>query len=126
MIFEKKSKNILNIICNLGIFGFMFLFGGMYTYVYFYDTELLEACITVFVMVFIGGSLLVIQYYFLRDLDFKERIPELFIIFITNVFSLFIIEQNVSLVAVNIAIATAICVLINRRKIEKWKSSTCK
>ncbi|WJE23250.1 hypothetical protein [Bacillus cereus] len=115
MFFEKKSKNILNVICNLGIFGFMFLFGGMYTYVYFYGTVLLEAC----VMVFIGSTLLVIQYYFLRNLDFKERIPEILIIVIANVFSLFIIKQNVTLVAVIIAIATAACVLINRKKIGK-------
>ncbi|PEF43511.1 hypothetical protein CON22_25910 [Bacillus cereus] len=116
MFFEKKSTRILNIICNLGIFGFMFLFGGMYTYVYFNGTALLEACI----MMFIGSSLLVIQYHFLRDLNFKERIPELLIIFIANVFSLFIIKQNVTLVAVIIAIATALCVLINRKKIDKF------
>ena len=114
-VFREKSKGILNVICNLGIFGFMFLFGGMYTYVYFYGTALLEAC----VMIFIGSTLLVIQYYFLRDLDFKERIPEILIIVVVNVLSLFIIKQNVTLVAMIIAIATAACVLINRKKIGK-------
>ncbi|PGS63296.1 hypothetical protein COC69_31735 [Bacillus cereus] len=116
MLFEKKSKNISNVICNLGIFGFMFLFGGMYTYVYFYGTALLETCI----MVFIGSTLLVIQYYFLRDLNFKERIPEILIIIITNILSLFIIKENIALVAVVIGIATAACILINRKKIEKF------
>ena len=62
---------------------------------------------------------MVIQYYFLRDLDFKERIPEILIIVVVNVLSLFIIKQNVTLVAMIIAIATAACVLINRKKIGK-------
>ncbi|MFJ8219723.1 hypothetical protein [Bacillus cereus] len=115
MFLEKKSKNILNIICNLGIFGFMFLFGGMYTYVYFYETALLGTCI----MVFIGSTLLVIQYYFMRQLDFKERIPEVFIIIAANIISFLIIKQNVTLVAIVIAIATALCILINRKKISK-------
>ena len=55
---------------------------------------------------------------FLRDLDFKERIPEILIIVVVNVL-LFIIKQNVTLVAMIIAIATAACVLINRKKIGK-------
>ena len=59
---------------------------------------------------------MVIQYYFLRDLDFKERIPEILIIVVVNVLSLFIIKQNVTLVAMIIAIATAACVLINRKR----------
>ena len=53
---------------------------------------------------------------FLRDLDFKERIPEILIIVVVNVLSLFIIKQNVTLVAMIIAIATAACVLINRKR----------
>ena len=62
---------------------------------------------------------------FLRDLDFKERIPEILIIVVVNVLSLFIIKQNVTLVAMIIAIATAACVLINRKKIGKIENSTC-
>ncbi|MBE7123799.1 hypothetical protein [Bacillus cereus] len=115
MFFEKKSKNILNVICNLGIFGFMFLFGGMYTYVYFYGTAILEACI----MLFIGSALLVIQYYFMRQLEFKERILEILIVIAANIISFFIIQQNVALIAIIIAVATASCILINRKKISK-------
>ncbi|SCN01526.1 Uncharacterized protein BCF24048_04980 [Bacillus cereus] len=113
--FREKSKNILNVISNLGIFGFMFLFGGMYTYVYFYGTALLET----FIMLFIENALLVIQYYFMRKLDFKERLLEILIVIATNIISFFIIQQNVALIAIVIAVATASCILINRKKIEK-------
>lgn len=117
MFFEKKSTNTLNIICNLGVLGFMFLFGGMYTYVYFHGTLLLEACI----IMFIGSTLLVIQYRFLRHLNFKERIPEVLIILLANIFSVFIFEQNVILVAIILLISNTACVLINRKKIDKFE-----
>ncbi|HDX9627630.1 TPA: hypothetical protein ROY30_001272 [Bacillus cereus] len=93
----------------------MFLFGGMYTYVYFYGTALLET----FIMLFIENALLVIQYYFMRKLDFKERLLEILIVIATNIISFFIIQQNVALIAIVIAVATASCILINRKKIEK-------
>ncbi|HFJ9404972.1 TPA: hypothetical protein ACGW3F_004103 [Bacillus paranthracis] len=67
----------------------------------------------------IGSALLVIQYYFMRKLDFKERLLEILIVIATNIISFFIIQQNVALIAIVIAVATALCILINRKKIEK-------
>ena len=61
-------------------FGLYVLFGGMYTYVYFYGTTILEVCI----IVFIGSVLLVIQYHYLKMLNFKDRLLELLIILTVN------------------------------------------
>ena len=119
-MFSRKSKGILNVICNLGIFGFMFcLVVCIHMFILWYSTTR-SMCYDFYREHPFGNSVL-----FLRDLDFKERIPEILIIVVVNVLSLFIIKQNVTLVAMIIAIATAACVLINRKKIGKIENSTC-
>ncbi|KXY35585.1 hypothetical protein AT267_02800 [Bacillus cereus] len=115
MIFERNHKNIFNILCNLGILGYMFLFGGMYTYVYFYGKIILEVCI----ILFIGSILLVIQYHYLRMLNFKDRLLELLIILIANVYCFFYKSQNITITLIILIIAVITCILVNRKKIEK-------
>ncbi|MBG9585334.1 hypothetical protein ABE42_40600 [Bacillus thuringiensis] len=115
MIFEKNQKNIFNILCNLGILGYMFLFGGMYTYVYFYGTTILEVCI----IVFIGSTLLVIQYHYLKMLNFKDRLLELLIILTVNGYCFFYKPQNITVSLIILVVAVITCILVNRKKIEK-------
>ncbi|OUB13019.1 hypothetical protein BK708_27595 [Bacillus thuringiensis serovar yunnanensis] len=107
--------DMFKISCNLGVYGYMFLLGSMYTYVYFSGGLLLAVCI----YGFIGSILLTIQYHLLRQLGLKERLFEILIVLSFQIYTMFFKHDNIYMVATVMSIASVICVLINHKKVKK-------
>lgn len=105
----KDSK----LLYSLGTFGFMFLFGGFYSQVYFHGT----APLPVALFLFIGASLLVIQYYPLRNIPITKRLPEILIILVVNLIVFFLLS-NVPLAGILNVAAAIFCIMLNRKHIQ--------
>ncbi|MDA2566790.1 hypothetical protein PDQ34_22875 [Bacillus cereus] len=115
MVNSKKNIDMFKLSCNLGVFGYMFFLGAMYTYVYFSG----EFSLAVGIYGFIGSTLLTIQYHLLRQLGFKERLLEIFIVVAFQLYVLFFTHNNIYIVAIVMSIVGVACILINYRKVKK-------
>ena len=88
--FSRKSKGILNVICNLGIFWlYVFVWWYVYICLFLWYSTTRSMCYDFYREHPFGNSVL-----FLRDLDFKERIPEILIIVVVNVLSLLLNKMS--------------------------------
>ncbi|OUB35631.1 hypothetical protein BK708_04280 [Bacillus thuringiensis serovar yunnanensis] len=111
----KKSIDMFKISCNLGVFGYMFFLGSMYTYMYFSG----EFLLAVGIYGFIGSTLLTIQYHLLRQLGLKERLLEILIVLVFQFYALFFIHEHMYIVTFLSVITVMTCVLINHKKVKK-------
>lgn len=109
---HQKGKDMFKISCNLGVFGYTFFLGSMYTYVYFSGEMLLAVCI----YAIIGSVLLTMQYHLLRQLGLKERLFEIILVLIFQAYSMFVKHDNTNIVAVITCIIGVTCVLINHKE----------
>ncbi|EOO23315.1 hypothetical protein IIU_07050 [Bacillus cereus VD133] len=115
MAVQQKKKDTFTAACHLGVWGYAFLIGGMYTYTYFAGETLLSPTI----YVSIGILLLTRQYRLLQHLRFKDRLLELLIVVAIGLYCSFSINTNIYIVAIVNGCAIGSCVLINRKKINK-------
>lgn len=115
MVNSKKNIDMFKLSCNLGVFGYMFFLGAMYTYVYFSG----EFLLAVGIYGFIGSTLLTIQYHLLRQLGLRERLFEILIVLAFQVYVLFFTHNNIYIVATVMSIVGVTCVLINHKKVKK-------
>ncbi|MDG4658440.1 hypothetical protein P6P90_16095 [Ectobacillus antri] len=103
---------------SLGTLGYLFIFGSFFSRIGNEQSDS-YGLYTLATLLFIGSALLVIQYFFLRQLALKERLIELVCVISADILAFNFQNEDVLAFKVIIFITAIGCLLVNRKKVEK-------